>query len=142
MTRQDAADLLGIPVNAPENVIRQAYRQQCWRLHPDGGGVASQFRLLTKARDILLADTLESETARHDRTAKTPGLFPLWSYPLRVSKAAVHNPALRLRAVRSWIVVVIGLPFVYIVAKELLMLSVIPLFVLFIALVIFRRLFS
>ncbi len=139
MTRQDAADFLGIPINAPAHEINRAYREQCRRLHPDGGGVASQFHLLTKARDILLRDTPVLGLNKGEKGI-IPRLFPLWSYPWRISLAAIKHPNLGGRAVRAWLVVIIGLPLAYLVAKEFLMLSLIPLAVLFLALAVFRRL--
>lgn len=139
MTRQDAADLLGIPSDAPSHLIHQAYRQQCPRLHPDGGGAASQFHLLTKARDILLRDSRVPQSEPGGRRALNPGVFPLWSYPLRLSIAAIRDPKLRGRAVRTWMVTVIGLPLAYLAVKDLLMLSVVPLLALVVALALFRR---
>ncbi|WP_053960764.1 J domain-containing protein [Sulfobacillus thermosulfidooxidans] len=133
MTRQDAADLLGIPVDASPEMIKQAYRKQCGRLHPDAGGESSQFQLLTRARDILLTPPHQHPTPPILKPL-APSLFPLWSYPLRLVKASVRQPSLRPRALRTWLMLIIGIPLGYLLIKELFMLAIIP--VLFILIVV------
>lgn len=54
MTKQEAADLLGIMPNVNLNDVLKAYRQQTAKFHPDQGGTNSQFVLLQKARDTML----------------------------------------------------------------------------------------
>lgn len=137
MTRQDAADLLGVPAEASPEVVRQAYRRQCVRLHPDAGGVASQFQLLTRARDILLAEPRASQFSYE--TGVHPRVFPLSSYPLRILTASIRDPRLRPRAVKTWMTIIIGLPLVYLIAKELFMLAIVPILIIGIAVALLRH---
>ncbi|PSR26885.1 MAG: hypothetical protein C7B47_09865 [Sulfobacillus thermosulfidooxidans] len=138
MTRQDAADLLGIPVNASPEMIKQAYRKQCGRLHPDAGGESSQFQLLTRARDILLTPPHHNPTPAAAKPG-TPSLFPFWSYPLRILKASVRQPSLRPRAIRTWLMVIIGIPLAYLLLKELFILAIVPALFILIVVAFLKR---
>lgn len=51
----NAARLLGVPPDAPADVVWQAWRQAMQSAHPDAGGSAEQAQALTQARDILVA---------------------------------------------------------------------------------------
>ncbi len=51
----NAARLLGVPENAPADVVWQAWRQAMQSAHPDAGGSAEQALALTEARDLLVA---------------------------------------------------------------------------------------
>ncbi|MBU6166511.1 MAG: hypothetical protein KGQ52_10300 [Alphaproteobacteria bacterium] len=49
-----AARLLGVPADAPSEVIWQAWRQKMASAHPDAGGSDDQAQALTAARDLLI----------------------------------------------------------------------------------------
>lgn len=51
----EASDLLAETADAERPWIADAYRQAAKRHHPDAGGNPETFRLLTQARDLLLA---------------------------------------------------------------------------------------
>jgi hypothetical protein len=69
--------VLEIPPGAPLQVIRDAYRQQAKRFHPDTGGTDWTFRLLAQAYEVLcterVARAAESEAGQHGRSAGTDG---------------------------------------------------------------------
>lgn len=50
----DAADLLGVPVDASREDIHAAYRKLMARNHPDAGGSAGLAARINAARDLLL----------------------------------------------------------------------------------------
>ncbi len=50
----EAARLLGVPSDAPAEVIWQAWRQKMASAHPDAGGSDDQAQALTAARDLLI----------------------------------------------------------------------------------------
>ena len=54
LTRQEAAQLLDIPADAPRDAIEAAYRRLMTRVHPDAGGNAYLAQLVNEARDRLL----------------------------------------------------------------------------------------
>ena len=49
-----AARLLGVPENAPADVIWHAWRQKMASAHPDAGGSDDAAQALTAARDLLI----------------------------------------------------------------------------------------
>ncbi len=49
-------DYLGIPRNASQDVIGQAYRRMAQKLHTDAGGKKEQFQVLENVREVLLDD--------------------------------------------------------------------------------------
>ena len=51
----EAARLLGVPPDAPSDVVWQAWRQAMTTAHPDAGGSAEAAQALTDARDTLVA---------------------------------------------------------------------------------------
>jgi hypothetical protein len=53
MSRQDAADILGVPVDADGATVRAAYLKQIRRAHPDAGGTPGLAAQLNRARDVL-----------------------------------------------------------------------------------------
>lgn len=55
MTRQDAADLLGIDVNSGPEEIRLAHKKLMQKIHPDRGGSDALAKQINQAKDILLA---------------------------------------------------------------------------------------
>ena len=56
MTREQAAEVLGVSLSASESEIQSAYRQAMKSAHPDVGGSDEQAARVQKARDVLLAD--------------------------------------------------------------------------------------
>lgn len=56
MTREQAAEILGVSLSASEIEIQSAYRQAMKSAHPDVGGSDEQAARVQKARDVLLAD--------------------------------------------------------------------------------------
>ena len=56
MSRKEAADLLGVSVDASEEDIHAAYRKLMKRVHPDAGGNDALASKVKDARDILLGD--------------------------------------------------------------------------------------
>ncbi len=75
---QDLYAVLGVPPEAPEEEIRQAYRAAARRLHPDVNahpGAASQFREIAAAYNVL---SDPKERARYD--AKRAELLPQRPY--------------------------------------------------------------
>lgn len=56
-------DVLGVPPNASREQILAAYRRACRSCHPDAGGNAAMFRLVTAARDELLCEAQNSHYA-------------------------------------------------------------------------------
>ncbi len=53
MAEADYYDILGVPLNADQNDIKNAYRAMSRRVHPDTGGNAALFRLVQQAYEIL-----------------------------------------------------------------------------------------
>jgi hypothetical protein len=133
MTRQDAADLLGITQDASSSEVRQAFRQQAQRFHPDSGGQSSQFVLLQRAKDLLLRN---AET--HGAIHKAPAFKPLISYPVRLSIAAAHDKNLRPKALRTWVYLAVGLPLAYFVGRDMLALLLLPLMAAFLVWAVIR----
>ena len=54
MSRQDAADMLGIAVDADAATVQAAYLKQIRRAHPDAGGTPGLAAQLNRARDVLM----------------------------------------------------------------------------------------
>lgn len=54
MTREEAAALLGVPVDADERTVRHAWRMWARLAHPDVGGDPAHFNRLDQARRLLL----------------------------------------------------------------------------------------
>lgn len=54
MTRAEAADLLGVPADAPPATVRHAWRMWARIAHPDVGGDPAHFARLERARRILM----------------------------------------------------------------------------------------
>ena len=53
MTRAEAADILGIDVNATEDDIRLAHKKLMQKLHPDRGGSDALAKQINQAKDVL-----------------------------------------------------------------------------------------
>ncbi len=54
MTRDEAAALLGVPLDADSDAVRHAWRVWARLAHPDTGGDAQHFARLDEARRVLL----------------------------------------------------------------------------------------
>ena len=54
MTRDEAAEILGVAATAPEDEIRAAYRRLMAANHPDRGGSPWLAQQINRARDVLL----------------------------------------------------------------------------------------
>ena len=53
MSRQDAADILGVDVNADQEEIRLAHKKLMQKIHPDRGGSDALAKQINQAKDIL-----------------------------------------------------------------------------------------
>ena len=56
MSRQEAAEMLGVETDADRDRIMAAHRRLIQRLHPDRGGTDYLASRLNEARDVLLED--------------------------------------------------------------------------------------
>lgn len=54
MTREEAAQILGVPANASKKEIKEAYHRLMQKIHPDHGGSPYLASQLNQARDVLL----------------------------------------------------------------------------------------
>jgi hypothetical protein len=54
LSRAEAADLLGVPVNADREAVQDAYRRLMARNHPDAGGSVGLAARINAARELLL----------------------------------------------------------------------------------------
>ena len=54
MDRAEAARLLGVPVDASPQVVKEAHKRLMRKLHPDAGGTDGLAAQLNRARDLLL----------------------------------------------------------------------------------------
>ncbi|MFT4629687.1 MAG: flagellar biosynthesis component FlhA [Dinoroseobacter sp.] len=54
MTRQQAADLLGVEVNASDADIRLAHKRLMQKIHPDRGGSDALAKQINLAKDLLI----------------------------------------------------------------------------------------
>jgi len=53
MSRQDAADILGVDVNAGKEEVRAAHKRLMQKIHPDRGGSDALAKHINQAKDIL-----------------------------------------------------------------------------------------
>lgn len=73
-TADDFYDLLGMAPTADVDAIKDAYRREAKRLHPDQGGDAEQFRKLSEAyRTLLDSDARRKYDRRYEEAAKEAG---------------------------------------------------------------------
>jgi hypothetical protein len=54
MTRQEAAELLGIDINASPEEVRMAHKRLMQKIHPDRGGSDALAKQINMAKDLLL----------------------------------------------------------------------------------------
>jgi len=54
MSRKEAAEILGVPIDADEATVRAAYRKIMKQVHPDAGGNDALAARVQDARDVLL----------------------------------------------------------------------------------------
>lgn len=72
MTREQAASLLGIGVDADDDAIRRAWRLWAKVAHPDTGGDAAHFARLDQARQVLLQSSAHHEPGTSAGAASVP----------------------------------------------------------------------
>lgn len=56
MTRQQAADILGVDVNASKEEVRQAHKKLMQKIHPDRGGSEALAKQINAAKECLLTN--------------------------------------------------------------------------------------
>ena len=71
--KHDLYGALGIGMNASKEDVRKAYRRKAKAAHPDTGGSAEQFALVTLAHDTL---TDEKRRRHYDETGEAGGKSP------------------------------------------------------------------
>jgi len=54
MSRQDAADILGVDINANKDEVRLAHKKLMQKIHPDRGGSDALAKQINQAKDVLL----------------------------------------------------------------------------------------
>lgn len=54
MTRQQAAELLGVDINASPEEVRMAHKRLMQKIHPDRGGSDALAKQINLAKDLLL----------------------------------------------------------------------------------------
>ena len=54
MSRQEAADILGVDVNAPPEDVRTAHKKLMQKIHPDRGGSDALAKQINQAKTILM----------------------------------------------------------------------------------------
>jgi len=54
MTREQAADILGVDVNASNEDVRLAHKKLMQKIHPDRGGSDALAKQINQAKDILI----------------------------------------------------------------------------------------
>jgi len=54
MTPEEAAEILGVSLDASEEEIKRAYRRLALKYHPDRGGDRNKFEEITTAYNILM----------------------------------------------------------------------------------------
>ena len=54
MSRQDAADILGIDINASEDEVRHAHKKLMQKIHPDRGGSDALAKQINQAKEVLI----------------------------------------------------------------------------------------
>ncbi len=57
MSRQQAADVLGVDIQAPIDDIKLAHKKLMQKIHPDRGGSELLAKQINTARDVLLKNT-------------------------------------------------------------------------------------
>ena len=101
MTPDDAARILGVEPGAGREAVQRAYRLLARSSHPDAGGAAETFSLLTEARDALLAVTpVARASAPPPATPLRPAPAARWSWPLFATGNDTDNRA-AVAAVRT-----------------------------------------
>lgn len=98
MTREEAAVLLGVPLDAQANTVRHAWRMWVRIAHPDVGGDPTHFAQLDEARRILIRPLPAPEFV----VEPTPRLA--WSQVLR---RPAHSVALAIAGIATILLAII-----------------------------------
>jgi hypothetical protein len=88
---EQAARLLGVPVEVGEDQLREAYRRALWRAHPDVGGDADEFGRVLLAFDLLKSTPISERQGvpvRHQA-----GLQLSWRFSVRPAAAGFAGSA-------------------------------------------------
>lgn len=72
MTREQAANVLGVPTDADPSEVRRAWRIWARLAHPDAGGSPEHFRRLAQARDALLAGSIPEPLPMSEPDPRAP----------------------------------------------------------------------
>ena len=54
MGRQQAADILGVEINASDEEVRMAHKKLMQKIHPDRGGSELLAKQINTAKDVLM----------------------------------------------------------------------------------------
>jgi hypothetical protein len=113
VNRDEAAQLLGVPVTAAPEAVRHAWRMWARIAHPDADGDPAHFTQLDQARRVLL------EAAPEETTVITAAPRKTWSQVVRMP---AHRVALALTGLATILLPasagVSALPFAIVVATS------------------------
>jgi len=72
MSRQQAADILGVDRNADEKAIKTAYKQAAKKSHPDTGGSNEKMQNISEAKNTLLLKSEQSVPITYSSSGYEP----------------------------------------------------------------------
>lgn len=70
--------ILGIPENATEAQIKEAYRKKAHECHPDRGGSEEQMKLINQAKMMLSKRCIASRFSGTTQQPDIPTVFVSW----------------------------------------------------------------